>query len=54
MYIGWMTVAGTIMIGMMVVYWWGLTLCQQFIVFWISTPIAATGIYLFMSTKQKN
>ena len=52
LYIGWITVAGTVMIGMMVVYWWGLTLCEEFIVFWITTPIAACGIYLFMSTKQ--
>jgi hypothetical protein len=52
LYIGWIAVAGTVMLGMTAVYWWGLTLCEQFIMYWITTPIVATAIYIFMSNKM--
>jgi hypothetical protein len=50
-YIGWVTVTGTVILGLTCVYWWGFSLCQQFIIFWITSPVAAIALYLFMAGK---
>ncbi len=51
LYIGWVSVTGTVIVGLSTVYWWGFSLCQELIIFWITTPLFALAIYLFMATK---
>lgn len=51
-YVGWVTVTGTVIIGIATVYWWGFTLCQQLIIFWITSPVFAIALYLFFVLKQ--
>ena len=54
LYIGWVTVSGTFITGMAIVYWWGFSKCLQFVLFWITTPIAAIALCAFMAWKSEN